>query len=325
MRRIALLIALAACSTSAPQPVNSVIGDESWTLDRAPASEAERVATHLRYVADRLARVDRGPRRAALLGVLRGYADRGVFPKLDAPGPRTPRFIDGAGNLCAVGFLIATTEGEAVARELGAKYEYARIRDIDDPRLDAWAAANGFTRDELAMIQPEYGFEPPREVAHRVTLGLDVGGGYAYAGGRALSYVLWGGDVRVALTGWLALAVENIGPRIGDEPDGSNHAALSASPLVELSRRVGWSWASDDSRVHLDLGVTAQDVVGGHGAAHPTAALVGVGLRVHPHETLSGDFVVGAEVALADGFVVDERAAAGGVAPFAKFVMAFGL
>ncbi|MGE5182583.1 MAG: hypothetical protein ACM31C_10995, partial [Acidobacteriota bacterium] len=265
------------------------------------------------------------PRRAALVDVLRAYADRGVFPHLDAPGPRTPRFIDPQGRLCAVGFLIASTDGEAVAKELGARYEYALVADIDDPRLDAWAAANGFTRQELAMIQPEYGFEPPPEVRHRVTLGGDVGGGYAYAGGRALSYVLWGADVHVAVTGWLALAVEGIGPRVGDEPDGSNHLALSASPVVELSRHAGWSWASSDSRVHLDLGLTAQQVLGGHGAAHPTAALAGVGLKVHPGSTASGDFVLGAEIALADGFVADERIPAGGVAPFLKFAFAFGL
>lgn len=323
MLRLALILALAACSASPPQPVNSVIGDESWTLDRAPASEVERVATHLRYVADRLARVDRGPRRAALLGVLRAYADRGVFPRLDGPGPRTPRFVDRDGNLCAVGFLIATTEGEAVAKELGARYEYARIADIDDPRLDAWAAAHGFTRTELAMIQPEYGFE--QEVHHRVTLGGDLGGGYAYTGGRALSYVLWGADVRVVIARWLALGVEGIGPRIGPDPMSGNHVALSMSPVVELSRQVGWSWASYDSRVHLDLGVTAQQMFVGHGPEHPTAALVGVGLKVHPGSSAQGDFIVGAEIALDDGFVADERVAAGGVVPFAKFAFAFGL
>ncbi len=82
MRRIALWFALAACSASPPQTVNTVIGDASWTLARAGAPELR-----------------------------------------------------------------------------------------------------GGTRDELAMIQ-EYGFEPPPEVRHRVTLGGELGGGGARRRGR---------------------------------------------------------------------------------------------------------------------------------------------
>src|SRR5262249_19207898 len=159
-------------------------------------------------------------------------------PQLDGPrAHRTPRFVDPQGRLCAVGFLIATTEGVAVARELGAHYEYARIADIDDPRLDGWADAHGLTRHDLATIRPQYGFEPhwtgwghkvsggdhwPDEnlSGHRVSLGFGFGGGLTKADGRDLSYFLWGGDVRVALTSWLAIGVGDLSVRAGPEPTG---------------------------------------------------------------------------------------------------------
>ncbi|HUJ57925.1 MAG TPA: hypothetical protein VLX92_05520 [Kofleriaceae bacterium] len=344
---IGVALAIAACrDRSEPvrgHTVNAVIGDASWTLDRPPRDETERIATHLRYVADRL---DAAPpalppaiaaRRRAAIATLRGYAERGVFPRLDAPGPRTPRFVDRAGTLCAVGFLIASTDGEAVARELGARYEYAYLDDIADPRIDAWAAANGLTRRELAMIQPEYAPEPacdpwghpnrpPDDCAddalrHRRWLyGFGLGGGASRAGGRDLSYFLWGGDVRYALASWLAIGLGDLGVRAGPDAVG-NHVALAATPLVELSR---WSRGRqrDALQFHLDLGVTAEQVVRGDGPQHPLAAELALGVRVMAPDVAEPEILIGAAIAVRDGFVIDERVPAGSVMPFVR--VAFG-
>lgn len=346
---IGVALALAACS-GRPRPergvtVNAVIGDISWTADRPPANEAERITTHLRYVADLLAS-DAPPlapeiaaRRVSLIGVLRGYAERGVFPRLDAPGPRAPRFVDRAGTLCAVGYLIASTEGEAVARELGARYEYAYLDDIVDPRLDAWARDHGFTRRELAMIQPEYPPAPsctkwgynsrvqPGSCAedglvHRRTMySFGLGGGVSRADGRDLSYFMWGGDLRVALAPWLAVGVGDVGVRAGPDVSGGNHVALAATPLIELSRWSSNERQRDAFQWHLDLGVTAEHVVRGAGPANPYAAEVGIGLRILAPDVAEPDFVIGAMVALADGFVIDERVAAGSVMPFVRLAI----
>ncbi len=343
---IGFVLAIVGCADG-PDPVNSVIGDDSWTSQEPPESEQVRIATHVMFVADKLAAATpdlaAGPaaERARLIDVLRGYAARGVFPQLDGPrAHRVPRFVDPQGRLCAVGFLIATTEGAAVARDLGAHYEYARIADIDDPRLDAWAGAHGFTRHELAMIQPEYGFEPrcngwgnkvdggdhcPDENlrADRVAFGFGFGGGLSKADGRDLSYFLWGADLRVALTSWLAIGVGDLGVRAGPEPGGGNHLALVATPHVELSRWVNAGYARRGDAIHLDLGITAEHVLGDHPDKHPYAAEAALGYRLFAQDIAEPDIIVGVQVALADGFVIDDRVSAGSVMPFIRLALGF--
>ena len=97
-------------------------------------------------------------RRAASIAVLEDYTARGEYPRRtdDRPGLR-PRFIDDRGVHCAVGYLIAMSGEPELARAINARFEYAYVRDIDEPRLLAWAHEHGFTVDELARIQPAYG------------------------------------------------------------------------------------------------------------------------------------------------------------------------
>lgn len=165
----AAVAAEAAAAPAATRSVNAVIGDVSYWVrfGRWPgpdADETTRIRTHLAFVehllrtrpTNHLSPAQRAA-RARHLDRLRAYWTRGVFPRNDGfPSPRRPTFIDDAGRLCAVGYLIAQSAGRAVAERINARYKYAYLQTIDAPVLDRWIARSGFTERELAMIQPAY-------------------------------------------------------------------------------------------------------------------------------------------------------------------------
>lgn len=157
-------------SSSPPsvRPVNAVLGNDSYRaiVGTAPGPgtpERLRLRTHLAYV-EALLRTRRRPslsadqraRRAALLDRLHEYWVRGRFPRnTEVPG-RTPLFLDGRGRLCAVGALIAASAGRSLAERIDARSHLADVREMDLPAIARWTERNGFTRRELAMIQPTY-------------------------------------------------------------------------------------------------------------------------------------------------------------------------
>ena len=169
---IAGLVVLLAMARAEADPINAVIGDASWLTrfgsePEPDADETLRIRTHLAFVLDRLRARDpvepaAARRRHRALEALERYIARGVFPHrgVDLYPGRRPRFIDDAGVQCAVGFLIAESGEPELTRAINARHEYAFIRDIQEPALVAWATEHGFTLDELAMIQPEYGGPP---------------------------------------------------------------------------------------------------------------------------------------------------------------------
>jgi hypothetical protein len=96
-------------------------------------------------------------RRSALLDKLHDYRLAGEFPtNLDFPQERRPCFIDAAGNICAVGYLIEQTAGRALAERITAAHKYDFLADMEMPELTAWVEASGLTARECAMIQPQY-------------------------------------------------------------------------------------------------------------------------------------------------------------------------
>lgn len=158
------------------QPVNAVIGDESYrvTFGTAPSAETSerlRLQTHLAYVEGLLRAKDvshlsaaQRERRAKLLDQLHAYWQEGVFPKNTYQAGRTPVFIDEQGRLCAVGFLIAQSAGREAVERINERFQLDRIEDMDAPAVEAWAERHGFTLRELAMIQPMY-CGTPRAIA----------------------------------------------------------------------------------------------------------------------------------------------------------------
>ncbi len=153
--------------------INAILGDVSFvqkfgTAPTAAANERLRIQTHLEYVERLLRAADVSHlakplqiRRAALLDKLYEYRLAGCFPtNLAFPKERRPCFIDAAGNICAVGYLIEQTAGRALAERINAAHQYNFLSDMQMPELTTWVSASGLTARECAMIQPIYSFLP---------------------------------------------------------------------------------------------------------------------------------------------------------------------
>lgn len=149
-------------------PVNAVLGNQSFRVvhGRSPTPhtpERLRLQTHLAYVEALLRQRDvshlstnQRANRGRLLDALHSYWTRARFPRnTEVPG-RSPVFMDAEGRLCAVGYLIAESAGRNRAKTIDDTYHLAHIRDIEATLLDRWAEQNGFTRRELALVQPMY-------------------------------------------------------------------------------------------------------------------------------------------------------------------------
>jgi hypothetical protein len=178
----------------ATDQVNVLVGNAGYVaaFGQAPAATTNddvRVQAHLAY-AERVLRErpvsDLSPalaqRRAHLLDLLHQYWVAGVFPRnYDYPGERRPCFIDRAGRLCAVGYLVAETAGRPVAERINQEHQYDLIADMRTPALARWVQNSGLTKAECALIQPSYGSAPPTMTPEPVPT--------AYAVGSAM----WGG------------------------------------------------------------------------------------------------------------------------------------
>jgi hypothetical protein len=157
--------------------VSRILQDVSFisTYKRLPHSSdnyEHRVSVHLRYVHDLLLKSNvchlspsQLQNRKSNLANLTSYIERGEYPQHQICHNQTrPRFRDHRGVLCAVGYLIATStvEGEKIVDDVNNKLQYAYIEEmIQTPRIgwiiQEWASKNGFSVEELAMIQPSYG------------------------------------------------------------------------------------------------------------------------------------------------------------------------
>ncbi len=249
LRFLPLLAVVLACS--APDPgapidtINPVIGDRSFVVryGRAPTDSddpIDRVQTHLAYVEAQLRARDVSAlppdlqaMRARLLDALDDYQHARRFPRGESAAGRLPTFLDPDGARCAVAYLVEQTAGLAVVRALDERYHNAFVAQFDDRVFAAWVARSGFTRDELAMLQPTYGGNWMRGAPEYT---VDVGTTYDYAvDGSALQVatvqtrvrdniphneVL--GDLNYGLDGGLGWAsgdhlAYNLSARIGDE------------------------------------------------------------------------------------------------------------
>jgi hypothetical protein len=169
---LSLAAALAVAVSTAPAgpgSVNRIIGDASWlaAYGRPPGpadSEDDRIRAHLAFVESWLRTHEPAglaaplrAERARNLDRLHAYWTAGVFPRNDGhPDPRRPTFIDAAGHICAVGYLVEESAGRALAEEVARADRYGYLEEMKIPALDAWAAGSGLTKHELAMIQPSY-------------------------------------------------------------------------------------------------------------------------------------------------------------------------
>ncbi len=146
--------------------VNHRLGDLSFILafgrkPNAADPDALRMRTHLE-LALRILRARSAtapalaPRRALILEHLATYRDKGAVPENAHVGRRNPVFIDDAGRICAVGYLIEQTAGRELAEAVAERFRYAYIGQMQLPALAAWVADSGLSAAELALIQPAY-------------------------------------------------------------------------------------------------------------------------------------------------------------------------
>lgn len=94
--------------------------------------------------------------RLASLDNLQEYWKAEAFPINDSYTYRTPIFIDNHNNFCAVGYLLKASGNEDISRNIASEGNLDYVESMQYPELMAWAGEYGFTKDELAWIQPGY-------------------------------------------------------------------------------------------------------------------------------------------------------------------------
>lgn len=94
--------------------------------------------------------------RKELLADLMVYQQIGNFPKNLYHNTRRPYFIDEFGTACAVGHLIQVSGEKEFATRISQEMNVAYLMDMPYPELDLWADKHGFSKEELALIQPGY-------------------------------------------------------------------------------------------------------------------------------------------------------------------------
>ena len=154
------------------QPINAIAGDQSFVeqFNRQPTDQDEetlRIQTHLSYAED-LLRTDsdrhltpeQKANRATALDLLHTYRKAEQFPTNTRYPDRRPCFVDKAGNDCAVAYLIRHTGQPELVEQINQQYQYSYVMDIQSEALLDWANTYGFRKEELALIQPAYEWDP---------------------------------------------------------------------------------------------------------------------------------------------------------------------
>lgn len=160
-------------TTDNDQVINSLLGDISFVSKfgykpTAATDEDLRIKTHFEYVENLLRQKDitnltpeLQKKRKHILELLHDYWTAGVFPRnYEYADKRVPCFIDKDGRICGVGYLVEQTVGRQAAEEINNGYKYDKILAMNDKTVDSWIAASGLTKEECAMIQPNYGPPP---------------------------------------------------------------------------------------------------------------------------------------------------------------------
>jgi hypothetical protein len=169
--------------------LNPIIGNESSShlseVEFAQLSDMEKIKMHLLY-AEKVLRIASNSipdenvkaKRLALLDILHTYAMNEEFPANEVYiNQRRPCFIDGYGTYCAVGQLVKETGGVELAQEINDAFQYAYISEMKSDNLDEWIHNSGFSKTEIAMIQPTYSINKERTY-NTVYAGMDFRNGF---------------------------------------------------------------------------------------------------------------------------------------------------
>jgi len=160
-------------------------------------TEIARVQAHLAQVERELLAADvshltdrRRANRMQHIAVLRQYRERGLFPHNHVAAEQTPVFIDEHDTHCAVGYLLAQSGHDALARKIARERNLARVPElVDEPELVAWLNEAGLTMEEAARIQPWYGPGPVPQPSN--TTDNDYAVATAVAAGLSGGVIAW--------------------------------------------------------------------------------------------------------------------------------------
>jgi hypothetical protein len=167
-----------------PEWKNQADADPQLKLTAPKAfSEQQLVQLHLSEVEKLLRKRDvsllsqaQRESRKKNLDVLHQYLVAGIFPFNARHKGRQPYFIDDNNVYCAVGYLIKESGADDVAREIKRTQNYSFLADIYHDKLMSSVLQSGLAFDELALIQPGYGYEWPAVIVelHYNNTGTDV-------------------------------------------------------------------------------------------------------------------------------------------------------
>lgn len=122
-----------------------------------------RIREHLRRAEQELRAADvddrpPGERRARerTLDRLREYRCGGAFPTNDEAPERTPCFVGGNDEPCAIAALMLADGRESLVADVAAADNTVLLEDCEDERVLEWIEGAGLTRAEAARIQPGY-------------------------------------------------------------------------------------------------------------------------------------------------------------------------
>lgn len=156
-----------------------ILAATTWAWAADPEIQAHLLAVERRLREDTPAYLAPSlrARRLALLDRLHAYTLAGRYPhnhQISDPHPRavpvpdgfqgdphdlrTPVFIDAHGTPCAVADLALWSGAVDLAQEIVAHENTAWLLEMRTPGLAAWQATTGLSLEELAEIQPSYGF-----------------------------------------------------------------------------------------------------------------------------------------------------------------------
>jgi hypothetical protein len=193
--------------------------------------------------------VEQRQARARHIEVLREYREAGEFPRnTDIGDRRAPYFVDRAGTLCAMAYLIAKSGRASLVERVATTSNNAYIAELaNDAQLLEWLRSAGLTIDEAARIQPKYQPLPPSSgdrdyVTTRYAVGSVLAAG---VGGASIGLNLTGDIARPAakLYALLGMTAGSIGlamgaSKLGDE-GGRRDLAMMSTAIGAASTAIG--------------------------------------------------------------------------------------
>ncbi len=132
-------------------------------------SDQQRIQKHLQVTTNILRSVNTQHlndaqllKRRHLLNALEQYWKTGEFPINNKHASRQAYFLDSKQTSCAVAHLMLQDGQTALVQKINAENNYAYIDELIKlyPSISSWALNNGFTIQELALIQPGYFPDP---------------------------------------------------------------------------------------------------------------------------------------------------------------------